>query len=137
MSDIEIMKQLATQPLQAQRGISKFGLLMLGLIIAAFFTVGLKVGPIYVDHSLMAGLAEDLVESGQANSMTLAEVREKFGNTLRLNNINGFDLSNIRMARLDGGGTAIRIAYERRVPLIGNLDIIAVFDNTYQSASGK
>lgn len=123
------MKQLQVHSIDRQRGISKFGLMMLILLVAGTLTVGLKVGPLYIDHNLMTNLAKQLVESGQADDMSVTEVREKFGSTLRLNNINGFNLSDIKLARVDGKA-AIRIAYERRVPLFANLEIIAVFDDT-------
>lgn len=125
------MNALALTGLHRQKGISRFGLLMLALLITGFFTVGLKVGPLYIDHQLLANLAEELVGTGQADTMTVAEVRERFANTLRVNNISGFELTDIRVARQEAG-TAIRIAYERRVPLMANLEIIAVFDDTYQ-----
>jgi len=123
------MKRLAVSSISCQRGISKFGLVMLMLIVVSFLTVGLKVAPLYIDHNLLTGLAEELVESGEADGMTVTQVRERFGNTIRLNSITDFDLANIRVARVEGQ-TTIRIAYERRVPLIANIEIIAVFDNT-------
>ena len=125
------MKQLVAGSPQRQQGISKFGLMMLILLVAGVLTVGLKVGPLYIDNSLLTNLAEELVESGQAQDMSVTEIREKFGSTLRLNNISGFNLNDIRVARVDGKA-AIRIAYERRVNLVGNLDIVAAFDTTIQ-----
>ncbi|MFM1896286.1 MAG: hypothetical protein RLZZ385_1360 [Pseudomonadota bacterium] len=123
------MKRRELKAWRYQQGISKFGLLMLVLVIAGFFTVGLKVAPLYIDHNVLTGVGRELVESGNANDMTVQEIRERFSNQLRLNNITGFDVSSIRVSRADGG-TVIRIAYERRVPLFANLEIIAVFDDT-------
>lgn len=115
----------------SQRGVSKFGLLMLFLFIAGFFTVGLKVAPLYVDHNLITGICEELIENGEAANMTVSDVRQRIGNSLRINNITGFDLSDIRMRR-ENGQPIISIAYERRVPLVANLDVVAVFDTVLQ-----
>ncbi|MBT5718208.1 MAG: DUF4845 domain-containing protein, partial [Gammaproteobacteria bacterium] len=47
--------------------------------------------------------------------------------TLRINNITDFDLSNITL-RKESDQAIISIAYERRVELIANLDVVAKFD---------
>ncbi len=114
-----------------QHGLSKFGMLIIVLFIATLFTVGIKVVPMYLDHALLTGLAEDMVTSGQANEMTQAEVRNKFSETLRINNVTEFDVSNIRVTK-SNGKAIVRIAYERRANIVANLDIVAVFDETIQ-----
>ena len=125
------MKTLKATNLKVQRGVSKTGLLLLVALLGLFFTFGLKVGPIYVDHNLITGLCQDLIDNGEANNMTVSDVRNRVSNTLRINNVTGFDLSSIRM-RKESGEAIITIAYEKRVPLIANLDIVAVFDSTLE-----
>ena len=114
-----------------QRGVSKLGLLIMGVIVALFLTVGLKVGPLYLDNNVVTTLADDLVADGSANRLRGEEIRQRFADALRLNSIYDFDLSDIEIIR-SGGQTQIRIAYERRMPLIANLDVVAVFDHTAQ-----
>ena len=50
------MKQLNKKSLRHQVGASKFGLLMIFILLAVFFTFGLKVVPLYVDHNLVTGI---------------------------------------------------------------------------------
>jgi len=114
-----------------QRGVSKLGLLIMGIFIALFLTVGLKVGPLYMDNNVLTSLADDMVGDGTANRLQVAEIRQRFADALRLNSIYDFDLADIEIRR-GGGQTAITIAYERRLPLFANLDIVAVFDHTAQ-----
>ena len=130
-AEIKAMKKLPGKSLKQQRGVSKFGLVMLLLLITAFFTVGLKVGPLYVDHNLITGVCQELIDNGEAANMTVGEVRQRVANSLRINNITGFALSDIRM-RVDSGNPIITITYERRVELIANLDVVAKFDTTLQ-----
>lgn len=110
-----------------QRGISKLGLLMLLVLITGFFTVGMKLGPIYIDHNLITGISQDLIDNGEASNMTVGDLRQRVSDGLRVNNIRGFDLTDITM-RKDNGNPIITIAYERRVELVANLDVIATFD---------
>lgn len=117
--------------LKSQRGVSKFGLLMLFVLVTGFLTAGLKVAPLYVDHNLIAGICEELVDNGEAANMTITDVRNRVSNSLRINNITGFDLSDITM-RKENNEAIITIDYERRVELIANLDIVAKFNTVLQ-----
>lgn len=117
--------------LKAQRGVSKFGLLMMFVLIAGFLTAGLKVAPLYVDHNLITGICEELVENGEAVNMTITDVRNRVSNSLRINNVTGFDLSDITM-RKENNQAIITIDYERRVALVANLDIVAKFNTVLQ-----
>ena len=83
----ETMKQLNKKSLRHQVGASKFGLLMIFILLAVFFTFGLKVVPLYVDHNLVTGICKKLIENGEAENMTVNYIRQRVLNTLRINNI--------------------------------------------------
>ena len=123
------MKKTAGNNLSRQRGISSAGVLLIAMLLGLFFTVGLKVGPLYVDHNLITGLCQGLIDNGEANSMTVTEVRDRIYSTLRINNITDFDLNSIRMRR-DNGEAIIIVSYEKRIPLVANLDIVATFNES-------
>ncbi|MAJ56187.1 MAG: hypothetical protein CBC67_08930 [Gammaproteobacteria bacterium TMED107] len=123
------MNKTALNHLPRQRGISSAVVLMIALLLGLFFTFGLKVGPLYVDHNLITGLCQGLIDNGEANTLTVTEVRDRISSTLRINNISDFDLNSILM-RKDNGEAIITVAYEKRVPLVANLDIVATFDES-------
>jgi hypothetical protein len=123
----ETMKQLNKKSLRHQVGASKFGLLMIFILLAVFFTFGLKVVPLYVDHNLVTGICKKLIENGEAENMTVNYIRQRVLNTLRINNITDFNLSSITL-RKESDQAIISIAYEHRVDLKANLDVVAKFD---------
>ena len=125
------MNRITCSSLRKQRGISKSGLLLIVIVITLFFTIGLKVGPLYVDHNLITGICQELIDNGEAANMTISDVRDRVSASLRINNVSGFDLSDIRM-RKENGNAIITVAYERRIPLVANLDVVAVFDTVLQ-----
>lgn len=125
------MKRLSRNSLSRQQGVSKFGLLMLLALITAFFTVGLKVGPLYIDHNLITGICQDLVDSGQADDLTVTEIRNRVSNGLRVNNVTDFDLAAISK-RVENDRAIITVNYERRVELFANLDVVAKFNSVIQ-----
>ncbi len=125
------MNKLQENRLDKQRGVSMFGILVLLAMITLFFTVGLKIAPIYINHNLLTGICQDLIDNGQASNMTQSEIRSTVSNNLRINQIQGFDVDNIRMRR-ENGEAIISIAYESRIELVANLDVIATFDETLE-----
>tara|TARA_B110000091_G_scaffold140907_1_gene150556 strand:+ start:63 stop:440 length:378 start_codon:yes stop_codon:yes gene_type:complete len=125
------MKKIQLKSLREQTGVSKFGFLMVFILIISFITFGLKVVPLYVDHNLTSGIYEELIENGEAANMTITEIRQRVSNTLRINNVTDFDLSSIT-TRKENDQAIIIIAYERRVELAANLDVVAKFDTVLQ-----
>ena len=120
------MNKKALNHLPRQRGMASAVVLMFALLTGLLFTFGLKVGPLYVDHNLITGFCQGLIDNGEANTLTVTEVRDRISSTLRINNVTDFDLNSIFM-REENGEAIITVAYEKRVPLVANLDIVATF----------
>ena len=125
------MKQIQLKGLREQAGVSKFGLFMVFILIMSFITFGLKVVPLYVDHNLISGVCEELIENGEAANMTATEIRQRVSSTLRINYVTDFDPSSTTM-RIENEQAIIIIAYERRVELAANLYVVAKFDTVLQ-----
>ena len=125
------MKQIRLKNLKEQAGVSKFGLLMMFVLLVPFLTFGLKVVPLYVDHNLLSGVCEELIENGEAANMTITQILQRVSNTLRINNVTDFDLSSITL-RKENDQAIITIDYERRVELAANLDVVAKFNTVLQ-----
>ena len=104
---------------------------MMFILVVSFLTFGLKVVPLYVDHNLVSGVCEELIENGEVANMTITEIRQRVSNTLRINNVTDFDLSSITL-RKENDQAIITIAYERRVELAANLDVVAKFNTDLQ-----
>lgn len=126
-----VMKKMHINNLKQQQGASKLGLVAMFLLVAVFLTAGLKVVPFYIDHNLIVGICDELIETGEAENMTITDIRNRVSVTLRINNVYDFDLSNITLRR-ENSQAIIMVAYERRVELFANLDIIAKFDSVLQ-----
>ena len=125
------MKKIQLKSLREQTGVSKFGLLIVFILIISFITFGLKVVPLYLDHNLISGVYEELIENGGAANMTITEIRQRVSSTLRINYVTDFDPSSTTM-RIENEQAIIIIAYERRVELAANLDVVAKFNTDLQ-----
>lgn len=127
----DVMNTMLNALPRQQRGFSKIGLVFMLVVLVSGLTFGLKVLPVYIDHNFVRGVAETLLESGRVSTMTQAEVREEIAASMRVNNVRGFDLDDITTSRANGA-SAISITYERRIPLVANMDIILSFDDQIQ-----
>ena len=110
------------------------GMTLIGFIIVLSFVIflsyiGMKIGPIYMEYysvvSAMNGVAS---ERGSARYSPF-DIRVKVLNRLYVSySADNVKENNIKIVR--GNGVNLRIAYEVRKPVIGNLDVVATFDRS-------
>ena len=84
-----------------------------------------------MDHNLISSVAESMLENGRTDSLTQAEVRREFANSLRVNNIRDFDTSVVTASRTNNK-SEISLNYEKRVPLFYNIDAIISFSDKFE-----
>ena len=117
-----------------QRGITLIGFIFV-LSFALFIAfIGMKIGPIYMEYysvvSAMNGVAS---ERGSAN-LSPYDIRVKVLNRLYVSySAENVKEKHIKIVRKNG--VHLRIAYEVRKPVIGNLDVVAMFDKTVRLAN--
>lgn len=121
---------IASSPVN-QRGASKLGVFVVFSILVVGLTAVLKVAPIYVDHNFITGVIKSMQETGDANNMSQSAIRDEVSGTLRINNIRGFDLSNIKSSR-NNNNTRITVIYERKVHLFFNIDLLISFNEVFE-----
>jgi len=110
------------------------GMTLIGFIFVLSFVIfisfiGMKIGPIYMEYygvvSAMNGVAS---ERGSAN-LSPYDIRVRVLNRLYVSyTADNVKEQNIKLVR--NNGVNLRIAYEVRKPVIGNLDVVARFDRT-------
>jgi len=120
--------------IRKQRGLTLIGfVIVLSMVIFVAF-IGMKIGPIYMEYysvvSAMNGVAS---ERGSAN-LSPFDIRVKIHNRLYVSNTSyNIKDNNIKITRANG--VHLRIAYEVRKPVIGNLDVVAKFDRSVRLAN--
>ena len=120
---------MGTMKIYKQRGITLIGFIFV-LSFAIFISfIGMKIGPIYMEYysvvSAMNGVAS---ERGSAN-LSPFDIRVKVLNRLYVSySAENVKEKHIKLTR--SNGVHLRIAYEVRKPVIGNLDVVAMFDRS-------
>ena len=112
-----------------QSGLSLVGFLVVLAVVGFAAYVGMKLFPMYQEYysvrSAMKGLAN---EPGVAD-MDPAKVQDLFFRRLYINYSENVKPQNVKFERIEGGWK-MRVNYEVRRPLVGNLDVVDKFDKT-------
>ena len=116
-----------------QNGLSLIGfILVLALALFASF-LAMKIVPVYMEYysvvSAMNGIA---AEKGSAK-LSPYDIRLKFLTRLNVSYSANVKNKHVKLTRSDG--VYLRVAYEVREPIIGNLDVIAKFDKSVRLAN--
>ncbi len=120
------MSDLTKSP-EPNRWRDRAGLSAALLLLVSMLTFAIKLFPVYVDYHFVSSNASSLLGSGNASSMSQTQIRQDLEASLRLNNIRNVDINDIQVVRA-GTNTSIQIRYEKRVKLVGNIDLIVSFD---------
>ena len=101
-------------PRSAQRGISFFGLLILGVVLALLAIVGAKVVPTATEYM---GIAK-AVKKAAAESSTVPEVRASFDRTAAVDYITSITGKDLDVTK-NGDKVVVSFAYDKEIALFG------------------
>lgn len=117
-----------------QRGLSSLGWLVVLAVVGFFLTTLLKLGPLYLDNYFVAAAVESL-KSEDIHNLDSIGIRRKLDNQFIVNNVRDIDPASISVVR-EKTRTLVNVDYERRVPFMGNVDVVVKFTNQYDSSQG-
>ena len=110
-----------------QRGLSALAMLVVMLVAIFFGTCTLKLAPHYLGSMTVKSVVESAVEQAKASELTTAEIKKKLGSEFTVNMIDAIQLKDIKVSRKKGV-TTVDARYEKRIPLMFNIDVVVKFD---------
>lgn len=109
-----------------QGGLTLVGWLLV-LIVAAFVALmALRIAPVYLESMTVASVVRDVARDPELRGAAPREVRTALSRRMRVNNVDSVSSDDVEIGR-SGDSIRIVLAYERRFPLIANLDGVASF----------
>ncbi|MGK2913709.1 MAG: DUF4845 domain-containing protein [Porticoccaceae bacterium] len=124
--------RLAQPSAHQQLGLSSLGWLFMLAIVGFFLTALLKLGPLYLDNYFIASAVQSLDKEDIQNK-EVSEIRRKLDNEFTVNNVRDISVADVQVVR-GKGHTLVKVNYEKRVPFMGNVDIVVKFANEYDSS---
>lgn len=114
-----------------QQGGSGLTMLIVALFFGSLLALGLKIGPAYLDDFTIQEALEGLDGTEGLSRMGPTEVRNLINRQLSVNNLSGFDAKQISIEK-NGEFVVIKVDYEVRNNLFGNVDTIVHFQHEYE-----
>ena len=113
-----------------ERGVSIMAALLLVALIGAVGTLSVRLIPHYIDYGTIVSLIEELPPDS-VHKMAASEIRGSMQKRFLINNIRDLDPGKIMKIERKRDGTTLIIDYERREPLVYNVDLILVFHREF------
>ncbi|MEN8177792.1 MAG: DUF4845 domain-containing protein [Pseudomonadota bacterium] len=117
--------------LKRQRGLTMISWLVVLIVIGFFIMVGLRVGPVYMEHYSVKNILQALEEEPFISRKPIGEIRNMLIKRFNINNIRNLNRDQIKIRR-SGGVTTIELNYEQRRPIAGNMDVIMTFNESIE-----
>ena len=113
------------------RGITLIGFLMLMAVVGFFAYLAMRLIPMYSEYMGVVKSMQQIKEEPCAANMSPEQVRRKLSVAFDMQYIeSGAIPPESIMVKREGGKSSLRIRYERRVPFVHNLELLATFDKT-------
>ncbi len=114
-----------------QSGLSLVGFLVVLAVVGFAAYVGMKLFPMYQEYYSVTTAMKGLASEPGVADMDPAKVQDLFFRRLYINYSENVKPKDVKFERTDGGWK-MRVNYEVRRPLVGNLDVVGRFDRTQE-----
>ena len=116
-----------------QRGLSALGTLLVLTIAGFFLTIATTIGPLYLDNSFVKAALQSL-SSEPIHKLSDGKIRRRLQDSFTINNVRDVNAKDTVIERKNTA-TIVSLDYERRVHFFANIDIVVVFENTYDTSA--
>jgi Tfp pilus assembly protein PilE len=112
--------------MNTQRGMTLTSFLAVLIVVGFFLYIGMRL---YQEYYAVRSAMKSLANEPGVGSMEPARIQELFFKRLYINYSENVKPADVKFDRRDNGWT-LKVNYEVRRPLIGNLDVVGKFDSS-------
>ncbi len=114
-----------------QQGLTFISLVFILGLIAFFVLLGLKIGPIYLNHSKVVSTLSELKRTPDIEYQSESEIRNSLSKRFNINYVNDVTQENITITRNENY-LKIVIEYEVVKNIAGNLSVLITFNDVME-----
>lgn len=113
------------------RGITLIGFLMLMAVVGFFAYLAMRLIPMYSEYMGVVKSMEQIKDEPGSANFSPEQIRRELSLKFNIQYIDDSAIppESIMITR-EGGKNSLRIRYERRVPFVHNIELLATFDKT-------
>ncbi|NWG86708.1 MAG: DUF4845 domain-containing protein [Hydrogenophilaceae bacterium] len=119
-----------------QNGFSLIGMLLLAIVVIFASVMALRVVPTYIEYFTIKKMVEETMAQPSLDNVSDAEIREKFGKQLSINNITRVTSRDLLIERSSQGVVA-KLSYSVRQPLMGQASLCLDFETQAGGKAGQ
>ncbi len=110
-----------------QGGLSSISILIILLVAVFFGTCAVKLIPVYLESFTVERAVSSVAEQAKGAMWGRTEIRSSLQKQFQVNRVEALKPQDVKVMRKDGK-TTIDATYEKRVPLMFNIDAVVKFD---------
>ena len=111
------------------RGMTLMSFVIVLVVVGFFALIIMKLFPMYSEYFNLKGVMEEYAAQPNSAAIPTAQMHNELNRRFGIAYIDSVEKEHIKVIR-EGGVSKLNIAYEVRVPLFANLDVVGKFDNT-------
>ncbi|MDX3936194.1 MAG: DUF4845 domain-containing protein [Stenotrophomonas maltophilia] len=115
----------------SQRGITLTSFLVVLIVVAFFLYIGMKLFPMYQEYYAVRSAMKSLAKEPGVGNMEPRRIQDMFFKRLYINYSENVKPADVKFDRIDGGWN-MKVYYEVRREMIGNLDVVGKFDSNQE-----
>ncbi|WP_296269464.1 MULTISPECIES: DUF4845 domain-containing protein [unclassified Pseudomonas] len=117
---------------RSQQGLSILGWLVVLAVVAFFASTAFKVLPHYLDYMSMEKIITSVETDKAADVRTVGEFYNHVSKGMQVNNIRDLNMRDALQVKVENNEFQVHLKYEKREPLIENLDLVVNFDKEFR-----
>lgn len=117
---------------RSQQGLSVLSWLMVLAVVAFFASTGFKVLPHYLDYMSMEKIITSVETDKASEVRTVGEFYSHVSKGMQVNSIRDLNLRDVMQVKVENNEFRVHLKYEKREPLIENLDLVVNFDKEFR-----
>ena len=112
-----------------QSGITLMSFLVVLIIVGFAAFIAMRLFPMYQEYYSVKSALKGLSNEAGVSDMDPARIQDLFFRRLYINYSENVKPAHVKIERMDGGWN-MKVSYEVRRPLMGNLDVVGKFDTS-------
>jgi phosphorylcholine metabolism protein LicD len=116
----------------SQKGLSMLSWLVVLAVVAFFASMTFKMLPHYMDYMSLEKMIASVETEPSQEIRSVSEFYSKLSSGMMVNNIRDLNLKESIKITVENGEFLVHVKYEKREPLIENLDLVARFDKEFR-----
>ncbi|MDM9653121.1 DUF4845 domain-containing protein [Pseudomonas sp. NY15367] len=117
---------------RSQQGLSILGWLVVLAVVAFFASTAFKVLPHYLDYMSMEKIITSVETDKASDVRTVGEFYNHVSKGMQVNNIRDLNMRDAMQVKVENNEFLVHLKYEKREPLIENLDLVVNFDKEFR-----